>query len=111
MTTLKPCHAGDVGDTRVLTLSGVADLNSVASIESHVTNGVDTTATLTTTVTDGDANEVTVALGESGGWLPLGPTLGQWRGQVEVVFNDGAELTWPNNGRGFFTINVLPQYG
>ena len=111
MTTLSACHAGDIGDARVVTLGGVEDLSAVSGIEAHVwRNG--TIATLSAAVTDAEAREVTIQLGtDAEDWLPAGPALGVWEGQVEATFIDGSELTWPNVGDAVFYLEVVREFG
>jgi hypothetical protein len=87
---------GDVGDTIVVTLNGVADLAAVTAVEAHVWRGA-TVATLTAAVTDADELEVTVELGDDEGWLATAAA-GAWRFETQATFADGSILTWPSSG-------------
>lgn len=111
-TELRLAHSGDIGDYRDVVLNGVEDLSEVASIEAHVTRG-GTTATLAAQVQDVNTRTVRIFLGDAGEWLPSGPDIGRWLGQIEAVFNDGSELTWPSTswGERYFAIEVVRELG
>jgi hypothetical protein len=94
MTQLRSAVAGDVGDTRLITLDGIDDLSTASSVEAHVWLPSGTKQTLTAAVTDPIERTVTVQLGLSGGWLPTA-TPGTWNFELEVTF-PSAVLTWPN---------------
>ena len=98
MTTLIEAVAGDIGDTRNVSLLGVVNLTAAASVVSHV-KYAGTTDTLTAAIDgDGSAGTITVDLGTLvGHWLPAGPAVGNWQIEHQVTFNDGSILTWPND--------------
>lgn len=104
MTTWKR-RSGDVGDTIIVQLGGVADLVTAVSAEAHVKFGDLPTVTLTALVTDTANRLVTVQCGGLGGWLPTAQR-GCWRMEIEVTFGSGAVLTWP--AHGFDTVDVGP---
>lgn len=92
MSFLQPAKAGDVGDTRVVRLDGIANLSTVASIVAFVRRNR-TKATLTATVLDADARTITVNLGS---WLAAGPERGEWDIEYQVTMANGNVITWPN---------------
>ena len=93
-TTIQPAVAGDVGDTRLCRLDGVADLVSATAVEAHVWNDSAQVVTLAASVTDTAARTVTVELGGSGGWLEAASP-GIYNFEIEVTFGNNV-LTWPN---------------
>lgn len=95
MTALKAAVVGDVGDYRIITLSGVEDLDAVTALESHVwVFGGDAAVTLTTTVEDSAARQIRVELGGADGWLS---TAAPGRHLIEYQLTFGSTvLTWPN---------------
>lgn len=108
ITYLRLAHSGDVGDTRQLVLGGVADLDDVTALTTHLSRGANT-ATLTTTVLDSATRTVEVELGGApADWLPAGPVCGLWTGKVHLEFSDGAELSWPNAPGSQIGIFVVP---
>lgn len=94
MTALKPAVSGDVGDTRVITLNGIDDLDEVTAIEAHVWRRGETPTTLTTTVTDSATAEVTVQLGAADGWLSDAEPGGYFF-EIQATFGSSLVLTWP----------------
>jgi hypothetical protein len=86
--------AGDVKDTIVVTLGGVASLTGVSSVVAKVSRAGGTSTSLTATVTDEATSQVTIQLGDTGGWLPLAaPNV--YDLEVQVTYISGAVLTWP----------------
>lgn len=109
MNALTPAHQGDRGDTRVVTLGGIATLTSASSVRALITRD-DTIVVLAAAVTDAAACEVTIQLGSADDdWLPSRPEVGAWRVQVEVTFADGSVLTWPTARTGSIPLQVLPE--
>lgn len=94
-TTIQSAVTGDVGDSRLLRLDGIADLVSATSVEAHVWNDSNTVVTLDSTIADAAARTVTVQLGASDGWLASAPP-GIYNFEVEVTFGNDV-LTWPNS--------------
>ena len=94
-TNIEPAVTGDEGDTRLLRLDGIADLDAATAVEAHVWNDATASVTLAGSVTDATARTVTIELGDSGGWLPTaGPDIYDF--EVQVTF--GSDIwTWPNN--------------
>lgn len=90
---LAPAVSGDVGDTRTVTLAGIADLDSVTAIEAHVWRNSVTPVTLSATVTDATERTITVQLGGVGGWLSTAER-GNWLIEYELTFGSTV-LTWP----------------
>lgn len=101
-------HQGDVGDSAVFTLDGIASLSGVASVRALVQRR-GSVEILTAAVTDAIAREVTVQWGAAGGWLPSRPKVGKWDLQIEVTFGDGRVLTWPNTCDGSSFVEVLDE--
>lgn len=98
---------GDIGDTIVITLDGVADLDGVTQVRGHVwrPNGTDKEI-LSADVTDPTTRTVTVQLGDATGWLSdAAPTV--WLFELETVWASGETLTWPEAAPA--QINVRPQ--
>jgi hypothetical protein len=86
---------GDIGDTVVVTLGGVADLTAVDTIVAHIKRG-DTIEELDATVTSAVNRTVTVELGAADGWLATAAP-GRWRIEYQATFLDGSVLTWPDD--------------
>ena len=89
---------GDVNDTIVAQLAGVANLTGVTAVEAHVwpvTGGA--AVTLTAAVTDATNRYVTVQLGAGGGWLPSAAA-GPWNIEYQTTWSGGAIITWPEKG-------------
>jgi hypothetical protein len=87
--------AGDVKDTIVVTLDGVATLTGVSTVVPKVTRNGALIATLSAAVTDVDDRTVTIQLGDTGGWLPTA-TPNVYELEYEVTYVNGAVLTWPS---------------
>lgn len=82
---------GDVNDTLVAQLDGVASLSAVTSIEAHVWRSGVAPTTLTATVLDATNRTVTVNLSP---WLATA-TATVWN--IEIQATSGATVqTWPN---------------
>jgi hypothetical protein len=94
MTQLVAAVSGDLGDTRIVRLNGVADLTAVTSIQANVTNGNGTTV-LAAVVTDATARTVTVQLGTVGQWLDTAAP-GDYEFEIQAVIG-GKTLTWPSS--------------
>jgi len=92
----RPAVAGDLGDTRTVTLGGIADLTAAVSARGIVSYSADQTVTaeLDATIPDPDATDITVELGGAGEWLQTAAP-GVWLLEVEVTFADGSVLSWP----------------
>jgi len=103
-TTIQTAVTGDVGDTRLIRLDGIADLVSASAVEAHVWNDSTAVVTLDATVTDTAARTVTVELGIAGGWLPAAAP-GIYNFEVQVAFGANV-LTWPNSQPA--TLRVRP---
>ena len=89
-------RAGDIGETRTARLTGVDSLSAVDSVVAHLERkGV--RETLTASVTDPATSEVTIEMGDADGWLASSPDPGPWRLLLDVTFNDGRRLTWPDD--------------
>lgn len=84
---------GDVDDSIVVTLNGIADLSAVDTLEAHVWRG-DTRETLDAEIADSAARTVLVHLGDETGWLATAEP-GYWRFEVQATFGIGTVLTWP----------------
>lgn len=95
---------GDVQDTLVARLDGVADLVSVTGGEAHVSLCGEFDATLVLTVTDPFARTVMVQLSP---WLNTAVP-GAWDLEFEIIFGT-MTLTWP--AKGFDRILVRTQGG
>jgi len=95
----RPAVAGDIGDTRSVTLAGIADLTAAVSARGIVTYSSDLTVTaeLTATIDDPAGTDVTVELGGAGGWLASAAP-GVWLLEAEITFADGSVLSWPQAG-------------
>ena len=104
-TNPRPCVAGDIGDTRNVTLGGVQTLVGATAV-AHVRYLADPTviADLAATITSTTDRTVTVNLGTSGGWLPSRPASGDWDIEVEVTFGDGSVLTFPDGDPDTLTV-------
>jgi hypothetical protein len=100
---------GDVDDTAVAILGGVADLAGVIAARARVTlTTADEPATpvaLAASVTDPDACEVTVRLSP---WL-ADAELGSWELEIETDWQSGQTLTFPEGRKPM--IFVVPQLG
>lgn len=105
---LKAAISGDVGDIRLIKVSGNFDnLDDVASVRALAQKG-SATVELGASVASSAARTIQVELGSPpGGWLSGGPTLGKWTMQLEITFDNGQVLTWPNQDT--MNINVLRQ--
>lgn len=90
--------AGDIGDYITVTLGGIANLDPVVTVESHVWQRPADAATLTATVLDSDACTIRVELGDDTGWLATDATTGRYHLEHELTFGDGSKLTWPQMG-------------
>lgn len=85
---------GDINDTIVVRLGGVQDLTGATFVgETWLGNG--DTVELDAEVTDADAREITVDLGDADGWLS-DAAVGRWLIQYEGTFGDGSKITWPD---------------
>lgn len=85
---------GDVGDTIVVTLDGVANLDGVDTVEGHVWRQNVAAVTLDAAVTDSATRRVTVELGDADGWLSDAAP-GEWLFETVATYLDGSVLTWP----------------
>jgi hypothetical protein len=109
--TLAPCIQGDKGETRVLTMGGVSNLDAATSARCLLAKG-STVAELDCTIDDAEST-ATIDLGSAvDDWLPDGPEVGTWEGQIEVTFADGSILTWPTQtgSSGRFQLVVYRQF-
>lgn len=97
---------GDVGDTIVMRLDGVATLDGVSSVVAHVKRTGSPSATLSAAVTDAAERLVIVQLGGVGGWL-ADADVGTWQLETEVTYLNGAVLTWSQRVRD--RVIVHPQ--
>lgn len=86
--------AGDIGDSITVTLGGIANLSAVSAVQAHVWKNGSDPAVLEAEVTDADACEILVHLGDAGEWLPMA-SHGRYSLEYELTFLDGSELTWP----------------
>lgn len=102
VSVIDPCKSGDVLDTRTIALTNVTATGTPTAdcYVQHVEGG--TVETLATTRTSLTPLTFEVALGT---WLSDGPTVGHWNVELEVTFDDGSKLTYPNSG--FDTIEVI----
>lgn len=86
--------AGDIGDTIIVDLGGIANLTAVTDVEAHVWKQGTDPAVLDATVLDSDECTITVELGDGTGWLATA-TQGRWSLEYQLTFGDGSVLTWP----------------
>lgn len=94
---------GDEDDTLVIGTTGTVDLLAVTAVEAHIRFNAEPFETLTATVTDGAASQVTVDLSP---WLDDADT-GCWAITLHFTFaGDIGPITWPEVGAG--EITVLP---
>lgn len=95
MTRLKGAVKGDVGDYRIVQLSGVADLDTVTALQAHVWRHDDDAAktTLTATVENSALRTIRVQLGGIGGWLATAEPY-PWLIEYELTFGSTV-ITWP----------------
>lgn len=98
-TRLKPCTQGDIGDERILQLTGVASLTGVSTVTAKVWLEGGTPVDLAATVLDETERTVTLKLGTTGGWLPSEPIIGMWHGQLHLTWDNGDSLSWPAANR------------
>lgn len=85
---------GDVNDSIIVVLDGVADLASATSVEAHVWRDDTAPTTLAASVVDPAARTVKIQLGGVSGWLATAePEI--WFIEEQVTFSDGTVLTWP----------------
>jgi hypothetical protein len=91
-TTILSAHQGDIGDTRLLHVTGIINLDAVSDVVGHVYRKR-TVAVLAASVTDVEACTVTLHLGDEDGWLATAD-LGDWFVELQLTFLDGSELTW-----------------
>lgn len=89
--------AGDVGDTITVTLGGIANLDAVTAVESHVWKQGAEPVTLTASVVDAASCTIEVELGDADGWLAETDS-GRWSAEHQLTFADGSTLTWPQMG-------------
>lgn len=105
-----PVKAGDKGESRYVTLIGLANLDDVSSAQATISDGY-TTAVLPMAVSDSVNLIMRIDFGTTDtDWLPAGPRPGTWEMEYAVVLaNPARELTWPNEG--YDTIRVYKELG
>lgn len=92
---------GDLKDTRILQVGGVADLTAVTAVEVHVWRDPTAKTTLTAAVADEAAGTISFSLGAVGGWLdtdaiPVGSSGDvTWWVEAQCTYADGSVLTFP----------------
>ena len=109
MTTIstsnpQPAHSGDSGDVRTVVLHGIENLDSLSSVSATVVHEVTgDSATLSALLIDATERSIDVALSP---WLESA-AVGRWSVTLDVVFDDGVELTWPGTGQGKDILVIL----
>lgn len=83
---------GDSGDTRIIRIDGVDDLDAVSAARAFVWKPGVAPATLTAAVVDATARTVSVELGT---WLQNTATAGDWLFEIELD-TASSSLTWPS---------------
>lgn len=108
MSNLKACTQGDIGDTRLVRVDGIADLAAVTTARALVSRQEDVAA-LEAEVDDPEERTVSILLGGTDGWLATRPAVGSWKVQLELTFASGDVLTWPNNEPLFLPVQAEIQ--
>ena len=99
--TLEPVVAGDVGESKLLQLTGVNTLADADVVKAYVWEPLATSAVeLSGVVVDPDALTIEVDFGDDSGWLATVATPGtDYNFQVKLWFGIGAgPISWPNDG-------------
>lgn len=103
---------GDVGDSILVNLCGIADITGATPLGLVRLNGVLVQlaggSVYRAVATESLKCAVEVPLGEIGGWLPQA-AVGEWQYETQLTFADGSIVTWP--GRGYDTIIVSEDLG
>lgn len=86
---------GDVKDTIVAQLGGIADLSTATDVIGIITQDGETFSQLDGSVSDAASSQVTISLAA---WLPTAAE-GDWWIEYEVTFGDGSSKTWPERGQ------------
>ena len=106
-----PVKAGNTGEERFVTLSGLANLDDVQGGTAYLRNVTGETATLPMTVQDTENLIMKIDFGTGiTDWLPAGPTPGVWEIEYQIVLaNPARTLTWPNEA--YDTVRVYEALG
>lgn len=98
MADLRPAVQGDIGDTRLVRLDGITNLNAATTVVAHIYTGSRSVAThvatLTAEVDDPADCTITINLGAADGWLATAAP-GRYLIEYQVTFASGDIITWP----------------
>lgn len=104
---------GDVNDSIIVELCGIANITGATPLGLARLNGVTVqlaggVVVQAVAVGDDVKCSVRVPLGGAAGWLSAA-AIGEWKYETQVTFMDGSIVTWP--GQGYDVINVSEDLG